>query len=173
MPVAQPYRPLLKFVCFKTVIFLTFWQASAFSGLNGARKGAVTNSHPHGQNKTKPNQPCTQHRHRPPPPPRCDTLCVAALLAQSLAISFFATRFHMSPSDSEALMNWIIVVEMLMAAIGMFFAFHWNEYSIGGQAAGWRLGAISHAISITDVVGDIIHQASQPSGAVCKSPGSG
>lgn len=25
---AQPYKPLLKFACFKAVIFLTFWQVS-------------------------------------------------------------------------------------------------------------------------------------------------
>eukprot|EP00798_Chlamydomonas_sp_ICE-L_P028107 gene28107-31215_t len=91
----NPYKPLLKFVCFKSVIFLTFWQ--------------------------------------------------------SLAVS-------MSPSDSEALMNWLIVIEMMFASIGMFYAFPYSEYKIGGAASGWSWGAFTHAVSISDVTSDILHQ---------------
>ena len=99
---AQPYKPLLKFACFKAVIFLTFWQ--------------------------------------------------------SLMIAFIAPQFKIDPDNAEALQNWIIVFEMLVASIGMLFAFPWSEYQIGGTAKGFSWESFSHAVSIMDVISDILHQ---------------
>ncbi|KAJ9523820.1 hypothetical protein QJQ45_020008 [Haematococcus lacustris] len=99
----KPYKPLLKFFVFKTVIFLTFWQG--------------------------------------------------------LLVTFMATRFGWTPDDSEALQNWLICIEMFFAAIGMFFAFPVSEYKLGGGATpGWSIKALAHAISISDVMEDIIIQ---------------
>jgi len=77
---------------------------------------------------------------------------------QSLVIAFLAPRFHLDPDNSEALQNWIIVVEMFLASLGMLVAFPWSEYTIGGQASGWRWGNVAHALSIMDVLSDVIHQ---------------
>ena len=119
----KPYKPLLKFACFKvclshpmsmksylmihihfqqTVIFMTFWQ--------------------------------------------------------SFVIGFLATQFKMTPDDAEALQNYVIIVEMLVASVAMLFAFPWSEYQIGGVAKGWSWLAFTHAVSINDVLADIMHQ---------------
>lgn len=44
------------------------------------------------------------------------------------------------------------------AAVGMLFAFTWEEYQIGGYAKGMTWQAFSHAVSISDVWSDIMHQ---------------
>jgi hypothetical protein len=57
-------------------------------------------------------------------------------MIKGLLVTFMATRFGWSPEDSEALQNWLICVEMLFAAIGMFFAFpHEVGWGVGAQAA--------------------------------------
>ncbi len=38
--------------------------------------------------------------------------------AQGLVVTFMATRMGWTPDDSEALLNWLICVEMLFAAVG-------------------------------------------------------
>mmetsp|Transcript_18411 Transcript_18411/g.46560 ORF Transcript_18411/g.46560 Transcript_18411/m.46560 type:complete len:746 (-) Transcript_18411:337-2574(-) len=99
----HPFKPLMKFFVFKTVIFLTFWQG--------------------------------------------------------LLVTFLATRFGWDEEDAEAIMNWLVCVEMFFAAVGMLFAFPHTEYQLGGAATpGWRWDALKHAISITDVIEDIMLQ---------------
>jgi hypothetical protein len=61
------------------------------------------------------------------------------------------------PEDGKALQNFMICVEMLLAGAAMVYAFPYKQYSIGGAAAGFRLDAITHAISVSDVARDIIH----------------
>jgi hypothetical protein len=102
----KPYKPLLKFACFKAVIFLTFWQ--------------------------------------------------------TMVIGMFATR---SAEDAEALQNYVIVIEMFWAAIGMVFAFTWSDYQIGGYAKGMTWEAFKHAASIADVWSDTMHQFNPSYGA--------
>ncbi|KAG2445795.1 hypothetical protein HXX76_000399 [Chlamydomonas incerta] len=97
----EPYRPLLKIIVIKAVIFLTFWQ--------------------------------------------------------SIAISMFSSRFT-DPSDAAALQDWMVCIEMLISAAGMWVAFPHTEYKMGGQTTGWRLHAFLHAISLQDVYSDIMHQ---------------
>lgn len=79
---------------------------------------------------------------------------------QSLVISFLATRMNMGYEDAEALQNWIIVAEMFLAAIGMVFAFPWSEYRVGGAAKGMTWDSFMHAVSISDVISDVIHMVS-------------
>jgi hypothetical protein len=76
---------------------------------------------------------------------------------QSLMISFLAPHLKINPDNAEALQNYIIVVEMFLASVGMLFAFPWSEYRIGGFARGWSWEAFVHAVSIMDVLSDIIH----------------
>lgn len=49
-------------------------------------------------------------------------------------------------------------LEMLMSACMMLVAFPHTEYKMGGQTAGWRINAFLHAISLSDVMSDILHQ---------------
>lgn len=100
-----PYKPMLKFILIKTVIFLTFWQGIAISMVNSM--GRIKD-----------------------------------------------------PEDAKALQNFMICLEMLGAAVMMRTAFPHNEYNIGGAAKGFRWKAFTHAISIQDVVADVVHQFS-------------
>jgi hypothetical protein len=61
-------------------------------------------------------------------------------------------------SDQKALQNFMICVEMMCAAFMMLVAFPHTEYHIGGAAAGMHIGAMFHAISIRDVIADVVHQ---------------
>jgi hypothetical protein len=103
-PPAQPFKPLLKFVLIKTVIFLTFWQG--------------------------------------------------------LVISMIASWVPsvQDTSDQKALQNFMICVEMLCAACMLLIAFPHTEYHIGGAAQGMRFGAMFHALSLRDVIADVVHQ---------------
>jgi hypothetical protein len=64
------------------------------------------------------------------------------------------------PEDGKALQNLMICAEMLLAGTSMLYAFPYKEYQIGGSTAGWRWSAFSHAISIKDVVKDVVHVVS-------------
>ena len=61
------------------------------------------------------------------------------------------------PEDGKALQNFMICIEMLIAGAAMTYAFPYKQYSIGGAAAGFRLDAVTHAISVSDVVRDSVH----------------
>ena len=61
------------------------------------------------------------------------------------------------PEDGKALQNFMICVEMLLAGCAMTYAFPYKQYSIGGTAAGFRLDAFTHAVSVADVMKDVIH----------------
>ena len=116
----EPFRPLLKFVLVKSVIFLTFWQGLFISIAVGT--GAVP-----------------------------------------------------SPTEGNNIQNFLICLEMLPAAICIVFAFPWQEYADsgggggslggGGRASGGGGGsrrlapdAVTHAMSLRDVVTDTLHQ---------------
>lgn len=62
------------------------------------------------------------------------------------------------PEDAKALQNFIICIEMFISGCTMYFAFPVADFKIGGVAAGMRMGAIIHAISIRDVLADVMHQ---------------
>lgn len=69
----------------------------------------------------------------------------------------FSSKFN-DPSDQGALQDFIVCLEMLMSALFMWVAFPHTEFKMGGKTAGLRLSAILHAISIADVVSDVMHQ---------------
>lgn len=71
----------------------------------------------------------------------------------------FSTRVRLiDPSDQNALQDWIVIIEMLLAGVGMLFAFPYTEFKKGGSLTGWNMGAFTHAISIQDVISDTLHQ---------------
>lgn len=63
-----------------------------------------------------------------------------------------------NPQNAKALQNFIICLEMLGSSIAMYFAFPVSDFKIGGVATGMRMGAMIHAISIRDVLADVLHQ---------------
>ncbi|KAG7672462.1 hypothetical protein KSW81_001426 [Nannochloris sp. 'desiccata'] len=104
----EPFRPLLKFVLVKSVIFLTFWQGLFISIAVGT--GAVP-----------------------------------------------------SATEGNNIQNFLICVEMFPAAICIIFAFPWRDFADGNGAGGAGGGglapdAVTHAMSLRDVVTDTMHQ---------------
>ena len=101
-----PFRPMLKFILVKSVIFLTFWQGLFIAIAVGT--GSVP-----------------------------------------------------SPDDGNNIQNFLICVEMFPAAICICFAFPWRDFadSAGGaEHRGLAPDAVTHAMSLRDVVTDTFHQ---------------
>jgi hypothetical protein len=104
----EPFRPLLKFVLVKSVIFLTFWQG----------------------------------------------------LFISIAVG---TGTVPSATEGNNIQNFLICVEMLPAAICIIYAFSWRDFADAHGPGGAALGglapdAVTHAMSLRDVVTDTMHQ---------------
>jgi Organic solute transporter Ostalpha len=104
----EPFRPLLKFVLVKSVIFLTFWQG----------------------------------------------------LFISIAVG---TGTVPSAAEGNNIQNFLICVEMLPAAVCIIFAFPWRDFADGnggssGNGGGLAPDAVTHAMSLRDVVTDTMHQ---------------
>jgi hypothetical protein len=105
----EPFRPLLKFVLVKSVIFLTFWQG----------------------------------------------------LFISIAVG---TGTVPSAAEGNNIQNFLICVEMLPAAVCIIFAFPWRDFADGNGAGGGGVmgglapDAVTHAMSLRDVVTDTMHQ---------------
>eukprot|EP00201_Polytomella_parva_P023796 CAMPEP_0175043624 /NCGR_PEP_ID=MMETSP0052_2-20121109/3304_1 /TAXON_ID=51329 ORGANISM="Polytomella parva, Strain SAG 63-3" /NCGR_SAMPLE_ID=MMETSP0052_2 /ASSEMBLY_ACC=CAM_ASM_000194 /LENGTH=293 /DNA_ID=CAMNT_0016306731 /DNA_START=153 /DNA_END=1030 /DNA_ORIENTATION=- len=76
---------------------------------------------------------------------------------QSIGISMFSSRFS-DPSDTGALQDWMVCMEMLLSAFMMWFGFPHSEYKIGGRSSGFTMAAFAHAISLQDVYSDVMHQ---------------
>jgi len=74
---------------------------------------------------------------------------------QGLVISMCPIK---DPEDGKALQNFMICIEMAISAFTMQFAFPVADFKIGGSAAGLHVGAMVHAISIRDVLADVLHQ---------------
>lgn len=98
-----PFKPLLKFILVKSVIFLTFWQG----------------------------------------------------LFVSIAVG---TGLVPSAAAGNNVQNFLICIEMLPAAVFMLFAFPWKEYLDGAGGRGLAPDAVTHAMSLRDVVTDTMHQ---------------
>ncbi|GBF91303.1 hypothetical protein Rsub_03623 [Raphidocelis subcapitata] len=77
---------------------------------------------------------------------------------QGIAISVINSTGHLrDPEDGKALQNFLICVEMLIAGGAMTAAFPHRQYALGGTTAGFRLDAFWHAVSVRDVVADVVH----------------
>lgn len=70
----------------------------------------------------------------------------------------------MSNADEAAdLQNFVLCVEMLLAAVGHLYAFPYKEYAganIGGSSG--LIGSFSHALKFNDFYHDTVHQVNQP-----------
>ena len=63
--------------------------------------------------------------------------------------------------DAADVQNCIICVEMLMAAIGHFFAFPYKEYAGANIGVSPGLtGSLAHALKLNDFYHDTVHQVS-------------
>jgi hypothetical protein len=148
-----PFKPLLKFVLVKAVIFLSYWQGLFIAIATGAgaistggwmwvRLGAAPACYcavglsgtfwAQQQQKQKRKRkrlhvsPSLIPLSGPPPLPCCPPSCAA--------------------EEGTNLQSWLLCVEMLPASIFMLFAFPWSEYIVAGGNI--RGGNITHAISI-------------------------
>lgn len=97
-----PFRPLLKFVLIKAVIFLSYWQGFLIA------------------------------------------ICSAAGLVKSA-------------EEGVNIQNFLLCIEMLPAAICMWFAFPHTPYR-SQAGGGLSASGVTHAISIRDMVTDTVHQ---------------
>jgi hypothetical protein len=76
---------------------------------------------------------------------------------QSLACAFMVNLGVLyDGQEARKLQNFLICCEMVLASIGMTFAFPYTEYSSGSPD--YFLDAILHAASVHDVYLDIVHQ---------------
>ena len=148
-----PFKPLLKFVLVKAVIFLSYWQGLFIAIATGA--GAISTG---GWVWVGSGWvPCL---------PACYCAVGLTVAFSGAAAAAAAEAPHASPSliplsgptalphcpppcaaeEGTNLQSWLLCVEMLPASIFMLFAFPWSEYIVAGGNI--RGGNITHAISI-------------------------
>lgn len=86
------------------------------------------------------------------------------MLLQGIGISAINSMGKISdPEDGKALQNFMICCEMAIAGMALLYAFPHKEYQIGGSTHGLRWDNFTHAVSVNDVVKDVIHVVSKPS----------
>lgn len=69
--------------------------------------------------------------------------------------------FIKNAEDAADVQNFIICVEMLMAAIGHFYAFPYKEYAGANIGVSPGLtGSLAHAVKLNDFYHDTVHQVS-------------
>ena len=68
------------------------------------------------------------------------------------------------PEQGKEVQNFLILGEMVLAAVGMLYGFPHAEYSYGGAARGFRAAAFAHAASVRDVVADVTHAVREREG---------
>ncbi|OMP09432.1 Organic solute transporter Ost-alpha [Corchorus olitorius] len=125
----QPFNPVPKFIIIKSVVFLTYWQTEA----NGAQK----NDNP------------------------MDLVLWELPSNHEGVLVFLAAKsgFIKDAEEAAQFQNFIICVEMLVAAVGHLYAFPYKEYAganIGGSCG--FTGSLAHALKLNDFYHDTVHQ---------------
>lgn len=70
-------------------------------------------------------------------------------------------RFIEDAEEAALLQNFIICVEMLLAAVGHFYAFPYKEYAGANVGVSRGLAAsLGHALKLNDFYHDTVHQVS-------------
>ncbi|KAL6545661.1 hypothetical protein OROGR_009535 [Orobanche gracilis] len=128
----QPFNPVPKFIIIKSVVFLTYWQGSL---------GAPVEVLP------------------------CDLSVMVRVLEAASCIYgvlvFLAAKSGLVKNTEEAaeIQNFIVCVEMLIAAINHLYAFPYKEYA--GANIGANRGftaSLAHALKLNDFYHDSVHQ---------------
>lgn len=72
------------------------------------------------------------------------------------------SRFIKNAEKAADLQNFVLCVEMLIAAIGHLFAFPYNEYAgPNGRPSGDFKGSLLHALKFNDFYHDTVHQVTR------------
>ncbi|MBA0561581.1 hypothetical protein Golob_018396 [Gossypium lobatum] len=134
----QPFNPVPKFIIIKSVVFLTYWQGRLFFYillslfiLMSNHKTAVQSSG-------------------------------SAVTALYNGVMFFLAAksgFIKDADEAAQFQNFIICVEMLLAALGHLYAFPYKEYA--GANIGMSRGftrSLAHALMLNDFYHDTVHQ---------------
>jgi len=90
----------------------------------------------------------------------CLMLCCSYL--QGVLVFLAAKSGFIKDAKAAAdFQNFIVCVEMLLAAAGHFFAFPYKEYAGAniGNSSGLT-GSLAHAVKLNDVYHDTVHQVS-------------
>ncbi|MFQ6661011.1 hypothetical protein Gotur_029317 [Gossypium turneri] len=134
----QPFNPVPKFIIIKSVVFLTYWQGRLFFYillslfiLMSNHKTAVQSS----------------------------GSAVTALYNGVLFFLAAKSGFIKDADEAAQFQNFIICVEMLLAALGHLYAFPYKEYA--GANIGMSRGftrSLAHALMLNDFYHDTVHQ---------------
>lgn len=84
------------------------------------------------------------------------------LISQGVLVFLAAKSEFVKDADEAALLqDFFICVEMLVAAVGHFYAFPYKEYA-GANIGGSRglTASLAHALKLNDFYHDTVHQAS-------------
>lgn len=89
--------------------------------------------------------------------------CLSCLYFQGVLV-FLAAKSGLIENTDEAakFQDFILCIEMLIAAVGHLFAFPYKEYA-GANIGGSRglTGSLAHALKLNDFYHDTVHQVSK------------
>lgn len=151
--VLHDFKPFLKFVMIKLVIFLSFWQEIIFSMLV---RGWHTRSPPG-------MAPCRVATSSAAAPFATKSAgCSSAPVAPVAPITApqESMGFLKSASLKSDIENLLICIEMAFAVVGMWFAFPYSDYTVPGVKGApiiKALANVGHAVSVQDLVTDTVH----------------
>lgn len=128
----QSFNPIPKFILIKSVIFLTYWQVS-YTHLQGFIELHPKFIHP---------------------------FIIQYSFSQGVLVFLIAKSSHIKDAKEAAeFQNFILCIEMMVAAIGHLYAFPYKEYQGANITASSDLpGSLAHAVKVNDFYDDTVHQ---------------